>query len=131
MRARHPALVVIAVAATTGALLGRAADAGPGDTPRVAKPADDPLAAAMAGTAARDVSEPDEPHGGNADNPYEEPKQGPALVKQTVVSQDGMLRLPGGRFTMGSTNLRAPANERPAHALTIASFWIDRTEVSV
>ena len=131
MRARHPALVVIAVAATTGALLGRAADAGPGDTPHPAKPAVDPLVAAMAGTLARDDIEPDEPQGGNADNPYEEPKKGPALVKQTVVLQDGMLRLPGGRFTMGSTNLRAPANERPAHALTIAPFWIDRTEVTV
>jgi formylglycine-generating enzyme required for sulfatase activity len=131
MRARHPALVVIAVAATTGALLGRAADAGLGDQPRPSKVAVDPLVAAMAGTPARDDSEPDEPHGGNADNPYEEPKQGPALVKQTVVLQDGMLRLPGGRFTMGSTNLRAPANERPAHALTIAPFWIDRTEVNV
>jgi len=131
MRARHPALVVIAVAATTGALLGRAADAGPGDTPRPAKPPVDPLVAAMAGTPARDDVEPDEPQGGSADNPYEEPKKGPALVKQTVVLQDGMLRLPGGRFTMGSTNLRAPANERPAHALTIAPFWIDRTEVAV
>jgi formylglycine-generating enzyme required for sulfatase activity len=131
MRARPSALVVIAVAATTGALLGRAADAGPGDTPRPSKPAVDPLVAAMAGSPAHDDSEPDEPQGGAADNPYEEPKKGPALVKQTVVLQDGMLRLPGGRFTMGSTNLRAPANERPAHALTISPFWIDRTEVPV
>jgi formylglycine-generating enzyme required for sulfatase activity len=132
MRVRPSALVVIAVAATTGALLGRAADAGPNDAPHPAKPAAvDPLVAAMAGASARDDSEPDEPQGGNADNPYEEPKKGPALVKQTVVSQNGMLRLPGGRFTMGSTNLRAPANERPAHALTIGSFWIDRTEVTV
>jgi formylglycine-generating enzyme required for sulfatase activity len=131
MRPRHPALVVVAVAATSGALLGRAADAVPNDAPHPSKVAADPLVAAMAGAPARDDSEPDEPPGGNGDNPYEEPKKGPALVKQTVVSQDGMLRLSGGRFTMGSTNLRAPANERPAHALTIGSFWIDRTEVTV
>lgn len=131
MRAPSSALVVIVVAAATGTLLGRSADAGPGDAPRPSKPAVDPLVAAMAGVSTRDDSESDEPHGGNADNPYEEPKQGPALVKQSVVSQGGMLRLPGGRFTMGSTNTRAPANERPAHALTIGAFWIDRTEVTV
>ncbi len=131
MGARASTLVVIAVAAVTGSLLGRAADAGPGDAPHAA-PAPAPAAsAAPAGASAPFDLEPDEPQGGKADNPYEEPQQRPALVKQSVISQGGMLRLPGGRFTMGSTNLRAPANERPPHALTIAPFWIDRTEVSV
>ena len=131
MGARCSTLVVITVAAVTGSLLGRAADAGPGDAPHAA-PAPAPAAsAAPAGASAPFDLEPDEPQGGKADNPYEEPQQRPALVKQSVISQGGMLRLPGGRFTMGSTNPRAPVNERPAHALTIAPFWIDRTEVSV
>lgn len=131
MGARSSTLVVVAVAAVTGALLGRSADAGPGDPPRAA-PAGAPAASAAPSVAgAHDDTEGDEPHGSNADNPYEEPQQKPALVKQSVVSQGGMLRLPGGRFTMGSTNPRAPANERPAHALTIPPFWIDRTEVTV
>jgi formylglycine-generating enzyme required for sulfatase activity len=42
-----------------------------------------------------------------------------------------MLKLPGGRFVMGSASAWAPVNERPAHPTTVASFWIDRTEVTV
>jgi formylglycine-generating enzyme required for sulfatase activity len=42
-----------------------------------------------------------------------------------------MLRLPGGRFVMGSANPKAPLNERPARSVTVGPFWIDRTEVSV
>ena len=42
-----------------------------------------------------------------------------------------MLLLPGGRFTMGTFDKTAPPNERPPHAVTIAPFWIDKTEVTV
>lgn len=135
---RCSALVVVAVAAATGVGLATVAGAGPNDpqrgggaAPAAAPPAGAAAAAPPGAVVARDDSEPEEPHGGNADNPYEEQQQRPVLVKQSVISQGGMLRLPGGRFTMGSTNPRAPANERPAHALTIAPFWIDRTEVTV
>ena len=41
------------------------------------------------------------------------------------------MRLPGGRFTMGSAEKFAAPNERPPHAVTVAPFWIDRTEVTV
>jgi eukaryotic-like serine/threonine-protein kinase len=46
-------------------------------------------------------------------------------------SKDGMLRLPGGRFMMGSLDPKAPSNERPTHFETVAPFWIDATEVTV
>jgi formylglycine-generating enzyme required for sulfatase activity len=46
-------------------------------------------------------------------------------------TKDGMIRLPGGRFIMGSADRGSAPNERPAHAVTVAPFWIDRTEVSV
>jgi formylglycine-generating enzyme required for sulfatase activity len=46
-------------------------------------------------------------------------------------TEGGMLRLPGGKFTMGSADRTSPANERPPHSVTLASFWIDRTEVTV
>ncbi|HEX7667894.1 MAG TPA: SUMF1/EgtB/PvdO family nonheme iron enzyme [Polyangiaceae bacterium] len=49
----------------------------------------------------------------------------------TVPTKDGMLKLPGGAFTMGTNDATAPPNERPAHAATVAPFWIDRTEVTV
>ena len=42
-----------------------------------------------------------------------------------------MLLLPGGRFTMGSADKTTPPNEHPPHAVTVAPFWIDRTEVTV
>jgi serine/threonine-protein kinase len=48
-----------------------------------------------------------------------------------VVVKDGMVLLPGGRFTMGSAERGSAPNERPAHAVTVGSFWIDRTEVTV
>ena len=51
--------------------------------------------------------------------------------RAVVPERDGMLLLPGGRFTMGSTDKSTPPNERPSHAVTVASFWIDRTEVTV
>jgi formylglycine-generating enzyme required for sulfatase activity len=46
-------------------------------------------------------------------------------------AKEGMLRLPGGRFTMGSSDPLAMPNEKPPHAVTVGPFWIDRTEVTV
>jgi len=42
-----------------------------------------------------------------------------------------MLRLPGGRFTMGSADPKSPPNERPIHVEMVTPFWIDKTEVTV
>jgi sulfatase modifying factor 1 len=40
----------------------------------------------------------------------------------------GMVHLPGGEFTPGST--RGYPDERPAGSVHVAAFWIDRTEVT-
>ncbi len=40
-----------------------------------------------------------------------------------------MLLVPGGTFTMG-TESGGEGDERPAHPVTVASFWLDRTEVT-
>jgi formylglycine-generating enzyme required for sulfatase activity len=40
-----------------------------------------------------------------------------------------MLRVPGGTFTMGA-DVGGEEDEHPAHAVTVASFWLDRTEVT-
>ena len=81
----------------------------------------------------REDGEPEEPHSDTADeNPYEEPaptKSAP--FRLSVPLRDGMLKLPGGRFAMGSASPRAPTNERPVRTVTVAPFWIDRTEVTV
>jgi formylglycine-generating enzyme required for sulfatase activity len=60
--------------------------------------------------------------------PSGSPAPGPHAA---LAVKDGMLLLPGGRFTMGSTDHGSAPNERPVHAVTVAPFWIDRTEVSV
>jgi formylglycine-generating enzyme required for sulfatase activity len=48
-----------------------------------------------------------------------------------VPFRDGMLELPGGRFTMGSGDPHAPPNERPPRAVTVPPFRIDKLEVTV
>jgi formylglycine-generating enzyme required for sulfatase activity len=51
--------------------------------------------------------------------------------RQPAVLKDGMLRIPGGRFTMGTSDKNAPPNERPSRSVAVPAFWIDRTEVTV
>jgi formylglycine-generating enzyme required for sulfatase activity len=55
----------------------------------------------------------------------------PVFQRQAAILKDGMLRIPGGRFTMGTSEKNAPANERPARSVAVPAFWIDRTEVTV
>jgi len=42
----------------------------------------------------------------------------------------GMVWIPGGTFNMGADNDQASPDEYPKHAVTVAGFWIDRTEVT-
>ena len=148
--------IVVAIAAAVGAglstragAIGAAAHAAPapptgGSAPAVASGASGASGAVAAPSASAPASAPiahddidlDEVHS-PADNPYDDtpPTHAPAPpqapVKAALVLQDGMLRIPGGRFTMGSSNPHAPVNERPPRAVTVPTFWIDRTEVSV
>ncbi len=55
----------------------------------------------------------------------------PPSPRVPIPLKDGMLRLPGGKFTMGTLDPKAAPNERPTHIETLAPFWIDRTEVTV
>lgn len=51
------------------------------------------------------------------------------LVAATAAaSAPGMVRIEGGTFTMGSE--RGARDERPAHAVTVKTFWIDRHAVT-
>jgi len=132
MGPRASSAVVLLVAAATGTMLARASGAtgDPGGLPAATVAAQPPTTPPP---SSRDEGEPDEPRvAGGDDNPYDEgPPNRPALVRQQVPAQGGMLRLPGGRFVMGSSSRRAPANERPPRTVMLAAFWIDRTEVTV
>jgi formylglycine-generating enzyme required for sulfatase activity len=50
-----------------------------------------------------------------------------------AIEKDGMMLLPGGRFSMGAsaTDKTAAPNERPAHTEVVAPFSIDKLEVTV
>jgi formylglycine-generating enzyme required for sulfatase activity len=87
-------------------------------------------ALAYAGVASGEPPHPHEPEFG----PDIEPRspEGEPIERYKVPFQDGMLRIPGGEFVMGYEGpLAAEPNEKPAHAVKIAPFWIDRTEVTV
>lgn len=49
-------------------------------------------------------------------------------VSQTSSLGDDMVLVEGGTFTMGSDS--GPMNERPAHEVTVGSFWMGKTEVT-
>ncbi len=53
-----------------------------------------------------------------------------ATVLILSAAPPGMRWIPHGEFTMGSTDPAAPANERPAHRVRLAGFWIDEHEVT-
>jgi formylglycine-generating enzyme len=46
------------------------------------------------------------------------------------ISPPGMVWIPGGEFTMGSTLEMARPDEKPAHRVRVQGFWIDATEVT-
>jgi formylglycine-generating enzyme required for sulfatase activity len=132
MSERGPLLVVV-VAAVTGTVLAAASYAlvQPTNSPR-SSGAPSPQRPAVASSAPSPQEEGDEAHAPASDNPYDE--QAPVKaspIRISVPAKDGMLRLPGGHFTMGSSNPRTPANEHPAKSLAVSPFWIDRTEVTV
>ena len=54
------------------------------------------------------------------------------LVKllQSETAPPGMVWIPGGEFTMGTKDPRAPRVERPAHRVRVDGFWMDETDVT-
>ncbi len=131
--------VVVVIAGAVGLVLGHRAGAVVEHRAlrSVAAAIAAPVAAIAGAPAAsgpsHDEGEPDEPRANaTGDNPYEEaPPVHPVASRIVVPVRDGMLRLPGGHFTMGSASAKAPPNERPVRAMTVAPYWIDRTEVTV
>ena len=49
---------------------------------------------------------------------------------KTDAAHPGMVWIPGGTFDMGADNDQASPDEYPKHAVTVAGFWMDRTEVT-
>jgi formylglycine-generating enzyme required for sulfatase activity len=89
-----------------------------------------PAGAPAAAAAAADPDPDDDHKDPVPTNPKGGPKE-PVAVRQPTIVKDGMVRIPGGHFTMGSSEKGAPANERPARSVVVPPFWIDKTEVTV
>lgn len=81
------------------------------------------------GQSTEDVGEEGEPSPSASTSA--KPPNHPPPTAMTLPTKDGMRRLPGGMFTMGTNDKAAPPNERPAHTAKVAPFWLDRTEVTV
>jgi formylglycine-generating enzyme len=48
----------------------------------------------------------------------------------TAGAPPGMVWIPGGEFTMGTNDPRSLPNERPAHRVKVAGFWMDEHDVT-
>jgi formylglycine-generating enzyme required for sulfatase activity len=79
--------------------------------------------AVIAGCSTR----PAEPPPAASSAPATAAKAGPA-EQVTVKAGGAMVRLPGGQFTMGDA--AGEDDEKPAHVVHVASFWIDTAEVT-
>ncbi|HEY4335494.1 MAG TPA: formylglycine-generating enzyme family protein [Puia sp.] len=53
-----------------------------------------------------------------------------AHIKTDDATHPGMVWIPGGTYNMGADNDQASPDEYPKHAVTVAGFWMDRTEVT-
>jgi formylglycine-generating enzyme len=65
----------------------------------------------------------------NADAALDEVDEAGAELRSFDAAPEGMLLVPGGTFTMGA-NRGGEGDERPAHQVTLAPFYLDRTEVT-
>ena len=145
MRLGHGSKRLVLLAVTLGAPIPIALADDAGVRPpkpaaeEVAPPDRPPPANGGAGAAAAAAAPPGgsalPPHidgeGEEPDHPPPAPAPKPAVVRPHVVVKDGMVRVPGGRFAMGSDDRKAPSNERPSRVVVVAPFWIDKTEVTV
>jgi formylglycine-generating enzyme required for sulfatase activity len=54
----------------------------------------------------------------------------PALAAPPPAAPPGMRWIPPGEFTMGTDSSSSHPNERPAHRVRLAGFWIGETTVT-
>ncbi len=54
-----------------------------------------------------------------------------ALAPPPIACPEGMTKIPGGKFFMGSDDRKDEEHERPAHQVTLSTYCIDTTEVTV
>ncbi len=55
----------------------------------------------------------------------------PVITPPPATCPDGMTKIPGGKFFMGSDDRKDEEHERPAHQVTLSPYCMDTTEVTV
>ncbi|HET6325158.1 MAG TPA: formylglycine-generating enzyme family protein [Planctomycetaceae bacterium] len=58
------------------------------------------------------------------------PPSNSSSAKPATSASSGMVWIPGGEFTMGTDSEIGWAEEKPAHRVRVAPFWIDETDVT-
>jgi formylglycine-generating enzyme required for sulfatase activity len=76
----------------------------------------------------RDADAPDGAQLASASDAGDEGGVG-AIAKSTGPAPEDMLKVEGGTFKMGADE-GGEGDEHPAHDVTVASFWLDKTEVT-
>lgn len=94
-------------------------------------PAPPPPPAASSSPVATGTPDGAVDHGGDTGAPPAEvrPDAHAESVPRPETAPEGMLLVKGGTFEMGARE-GGEGDERPAHDVTIASFWLDKTEVT-
>lgn len=54
----------------------------------------------------------------------------PDFPKSKGIAPNGMVWIPGGKFTMGSKDDSSRRNEGPPHTVTVDGFWLDQATVT-
>lgn len=58
------------------------------------------------------------------------PEATAVVAGKTDPAHPGMVWIAGGTYRMGGDNSQAQADEYPKHTVTVAGFWMDKTEVT-
>jgi formylglycine-generating enzyme required for sulfatase activity len=90
------------------------------------------LVAVMGRPAAGDsCSEAERDEQGRCPPKLEVRRRSPAPAAKKLLCPAGMVRVPAGKFQMGSSDGVGNAEERPQHEVTLAGYCIDKREVTV
>jgi formylglycine-generating enzyme required for sulfatase activity len=116
---RLVALMTAAIAAT----IGCPSASTPTSAPMAPTLVDASASSSEAGLAAPEVD------AGALDVPPDAAAAAPEAASLADATPADMLNVPAGPFTMGADS-GGEEDERPAHEVTLAAFWLDRTEVT-
>ena len=129
MRHPHrPTAFSLAFLAAAGLHCGTEASNGKAEKPAAAEAS--AVATTAAQTTAQPTTEASAQPSGTAAATASAPATASATASASAPATAGMLEIPAGIFLMGSRIEQGSPEERPAHEVAVASFYLDKTEVT-